>query len=290
MLTEAAPAKINLTLRVLGRRDDGYHELESLVAFADFADRLNFLPAADPSLVVSGPNAGQAGPVADNLVLKAARALAARVDGLRTGAFDLVKRIPAGGGLGGGSSDAAAALRLLARTNGLTLGDARLADAACATGADVPVCLDPQPRVMRGTGERLSAPIALPPLFAVLVGPGFPLATGPVFAALGLKPGERRGAPTPDAAIPQERRALLAYLAEWPNDLEPPAIGLAPAIADVLDALRRLPNCRIARMSGSGTTCFGLFDRPDDAAAAARNLQTAHPDWWVEPTRLGGPA
>ncbi|HXW23379.1 MAG TPA: 4-(cytidine 5'-diphospho)-2-C-methyl-D-erythritol kinase, partial [Xanthobacteraceae bacterium] len=156
---ESAPAKVNLTLRVLGRRPDGYHELESLVAFARVRDRLALAPGGTLALDVSGPFAAAAGNVADNLVLTAARALAGRIDGLALGRFTLVKELPVAAGLGGGSADAAAALRLLARANGLAPDDARLSAAARATGADVPVCLDPRPRVMRGIGEILSAPL-----------------------------------------------------------------------------------------------------------------------------------
>lgn len=286
LLEETAPAKVNLTLRVLCKRDDGYHELESLVTFTSFGDRVTLRPGASLDLAVSGPTAVQAGPVSDNLVLKAARLLAERIPGLALGAFDLVKRLPAGGGLGGGSSDAAAALRLLARLNDLALDDPRLAAAALATGADVPVCLDPRPRIMRGVGERLSAPVALPPLFAVLVGPGFPLATRDVFTTLGLAPGERRGAPTADDALPADIDGLHAYLAENGNDLEAPATRLAPAVGALVAALRRRRGCRLARMSGSGSTCFALFDEPRAAADAALTLGMVHPTWWVQASPL----
>ncbi len=286
VLSETAPAKLNLTLRILGKRADGYHDLESLVAFTAVADALTLRPGAPLALAVSGPTAGQAGPVADNLVLKTAHALAARVPDLRLGAFELTKQLPAGGGLGGGSSDAAAALRLVARANALALDDSRVLAAARATGADVPVCLDPKPRVMRGIGEVLSAPVVLPPMSAVLVGPGFPLSTKDVFVALGLAAGERRGEPRVDAAIPQDQESFFAFLADHANDLEAPAIRLAPAIAGLLTALRALPGCGLARMSGSGTTCFGLFASPLAAATAAQSLKTAQPHWWVQATTL----
>ena len=182
LLVENAPAKVNLTLRVLGRRSDGYHDIESLVAFADFGDRLSFLRGDKLTLAVEGPSAAEAGGGDDNLVLKAARALAAQCPDLVLGAFSLDKRLPVAAGLGGGSSDAAAALRLLAKANRLPLDDPRLYAAARATGADVPVCLDPRPRIMRGIGEMLSAPLSLPPLPAVLVNPGVALATKAVFA------------------------------------------------------------------------------------------------------------
>jgi 4-diphosphocytidyl-2-C-methyl-D-erythritol kinase len=286
LLEDTAPAKVNLTLRILGRRTDGYHELESLVTFTSLGDRVTLRPGAPLGLDVSGPTAQQAGPVADNLVLQAARRLGERVPGLTLGAFDLVKRLPAGGGLGGGSSDAAAALRLLARVNTLALDDPRLAEAALKTGADVPVCLDPRPRIMRGIGERLSAPVALPPLFAVLVGPGFPLATKDVFATLGLTPGERRGEPIADGDLSADSDGLYDYLAETGNDLEPPAVAIAPKVGELIDMLRRLRGCRLARMSGSGSTCFALFDDPRAAADAAVTLGTGHPGWWVQATAL----
>ena len=186
-LAENAPAKVNLTLRVLGRRADGYHEIESLVAFAACGDRLSFSPGGELALTLRGPSAAQAGDGPDNLVLKAARALADRVPGLGFGLFHLDKMLPVAAGLGGGSADAAAALRLLAQANDLSLDDPRVYEAARATGADVPVCLDPRARVMRGVGEILSAPLDLPPLPAVLVNPNIAVATKSVFA--GWKPG-----------------------------------------------------------------------------------------------------
>lgn len=283
-----APAKVNLTLRILGRRGDGYHDLESLVAFTALADELALVPGGPLALAVEGPTANQAGPLGDNLVLKAARAAEERIPGLRLGGFALTKRLPAGGGLGGGSSDAATALRLIAEANALSLDDPRLAAAALATGADVPVCLAAQPRIMRGVGEVLAPPLALPRFPAVLAGPGFPLATKDVFAALGLKPGTCTGVVAlNDAAVPTEREALLGFLRAHPNDLEAPAMRLAPAIGNLLAALRRESGCRLARMSGSGTTCFGLFETQADAEAAAARLSAAQPSWWVQATTIG---
>jgi 4-diphosphocytidyl-2-C-methyl-D-erythritol kinase len=168
---EPAPAKVNLTLRVRGRRLDGYHEIESLVVFAAVGDALAFTPGESLALAVRGPTAAAAGDLADNLVLKAVRALAERTPGLELGRFVLSKRLPVAAGLGGGSTDAAAALRLLARHNRIALDDARLMAAARATGADVPVCLDPRSRMMRGIGELLSQPLTLPGLPALLINP-----------------------------------------------------------------------------------------------------------------------
>jgi 4-diphosphocytidyl-2-C-methyl-D-erythritol kinase len=286
-LVESAPAKVNLTLRVLGRRGDGYHEIESLVAFADFGDRLSFSRGGNLSLTTRGPSAAQAGPGEDNLVLKAARALAARPD-IALGAFRLDKRLPVGAGLGGGSADAGAALRLIARANGLARDDPLLFTAARATGADVPVCLDPRARIMRGVGEVLSSPLALPPLAAVLVNPAVTLATKAVFAA--WRPAAAHPTAVDLAAVAKltTRDQLWPFLSAQSNDLEAAAIFLAPVIADVLTALRELPACKLARMSGSGATCFGLFAARAAARDAAATLRGRHPHWWVRATRLGG--
>jgi 4-diphosphocytidyl-2-C-methyl-D-erythritol kinase len=281
---EKAPAKVNLTLRVIGRRADGFHEIESLVAFAGVSDALTFTPGSALALSVGGPTAAAAGDIADNLVLKAARALAERVERLKLGRFTLSKRLPVAAGLGGGSTDAAAALRLLARANDLAPDDPRLMQAARATGADVPVCLDPRPRLMRGIGDVLSDPLDLPRLFAVLINPGVAVATRDVFSALAV-PAAGETAP---AAICTGASALLAEIARGRNDLEGPAIELEPAIADALAVLRNLPGCRLARMSGSGATCFGLFDSMDAARGAARRLRVGYPAWWVRATALEG--
>jgi 4-diphosphocytidyl-2-C-methyl-D-erythritol kinase len=286
-LVAFAPAKVNLTLHVLGRRPDGYHEIESLVVFADAGDRLTLTPGDRLALDVRGPTAAAAGTGSDNLVLKAARALAERVEGLRFGSFTLEKSLPVAAGLGGGSSDAAAALRLLAQASGLPLDDERLYAAARATGADVPVCLDPRPRMMRGVGEILSVPLALPPLPAVLINPGVAVPTRDVFAALAapaLSPAARHDEFAPAGA---NAAHLVSALGARRNDLEAPALRLQPLIGEVLATLRGCAGCRLARMSGSGATCFGLFDNADAAQAAARALQRAHPGWWVRPCRLG---
>jgi 4-diphosphocytidyl-2-C-methyl-D-erythritol kinase len=282
-----APAKVNLTLHVLGRRSDGYHELESLVVFADVGDHLAFVPGAELDLGVRGPTADVSGPAGDNLVVKAARLLAERLDGLRLGRFTLEKRLPVAAGLGGGSSDAAAALRLLVLENGLALSDPRVIDAARATGADVPVCLDPRPRMMRGVGEILSAPLALPKLPAVLVNPGVAVPTAGVFKALAAPPLAPAAKPDDPIAADADLNDVISAVAARRNDLEAPAISLQPVIADVLSALRAFPACRLARMSGSGATCFGLFHSASDAEAAARNLKAQQPGWWVQATVFG---
>jgi 4-diphosphocytidyl-2-C-methyl-D-erythritol kinase len=285
-LVESAPAKVNLTLRVVGRRRDGYHEIESLVAFAEFGDRLRLWPGSGLTLAVNGPTAVKAGDIDGNLVLKAAREMSARQNGLTLGAFRLDKRLPVAAGLGGGSADAAAALRLIARANGLTRDDPQLYAAARATGADVPVCLDSRPRIMRGIGDILSEPLTLPTLPAVLVNPGVALATKEVFAGWATA-----SSPSPKAGFaalgaPPTRAALLEFLLAQANDLERPAIALAPVIADVLAVLRNCVGCKVARMSGSGATCFALFASAAAAHRAARALRSKFPNWWIRPTTL----
>jgi 4-diphosphocytidyl-2-C-methyl-D-erythritol kinase len=291
-LSERARAKVNLTLAVLGRRADGYHELESLVAFADCADTLTLTASDSLTLDVTGPRAAECGDLGDNLVLKAARALGETIPGLTMGAFTLDKHLPAAAGIGGGSADAAAALRLLARANHLSLDDPRLAAAARATGADVPVCLLSSACVMEGAGEEIS-PVALPKFPAVLVNPGVPVATRDVFAALRLKPGEKtwRGrdyVPT-DVDLPSTADSIpewLLAIKAGGNDLETPATWIQPVINDVLAALLRSDGRRLVRMSGSGATCFGLFVDAAAAQAAVREIRAKEPRWWVEATTL----
>lgn len=267
LLSDFAPAKLNLFLHVLGRREDGYHLLESLVSFASVGDRLWLEPSAPLGLGVSGPFSAELASEGDNLILKAARAFVAHVSGARTGAFLLEKNLPIASGIGGGSTDAAAALRLLARLNGVALDDPRLMDAARTLGADVPVCLDPALRLMRGIGHELGPKLAARPVPALLVNPGVGVPTGPIFVRLGLKPGERRV----DAG--EER-----------NDLAPPAITLAPVIGQVLDTLGAQPGVALSRMSGSGATCFAVFG--DDAARNAAFKALTPQGWWLAPCTL----
>jgi 4-diphosphocytidyl-2-C-methyl-D-erythritol kinase len=278
VLRETAPAKVNLNLRVVGRRPDGYHDLESLVAFADLADVLTLEAGSETALSVGGPFAKECGAPDDNLVLKAAGAL-----GLPAGRFTLDKHIPVAAGLGGGSADAAAALRLIARANGLAPDDPRLSAAALACGADVPVCLQSKARIMRGLGDRLSPPLPLPELHAVLANPGVALSTADVFARFrDDDPGNH-----PIDNVPFERRALLAWLSVRGNCLTRAAVSRVPAIDDVFDAMNALPGCRLARMTGSGATCFGLFDEASSAGDAAVQLSKSHENWWIRPVTLG---
>lgn len=287
-LTETARAKINLTLRVIGRRPDGYHELESLVVFADLADRLSLRPAADTALTVSGPFASASGAAADNLVLKAVAALGKTVTGLKAGQFQLEKNIPVAAGIGGGSADAAAALRLLARLNGLARDDARLMTAALQVGADVPVCLEQRACLMAGVGERLSPPLDLPILPAVLVNPGVALSTRDVFSAYGAHSANsaKSCGASAQGDMPRDRTALIEWLKSRDNNLTAAAIACAPVVGEVLAALSALPGVQLARMSGSGATCFALFATVGEAEMAARRLKAAHPVWWTGVTNL----
>jgi 4-diphosphocytidyl-2-C-methyl-D-erythritol kinase len=283
ILTERAPAKINLTLHVLGRSSDGWHELESLVAFTRSGDDV-LLAAGEPlRLEVEGPTAAASGDPDANLVLRAARNFLTRYEGATLGSFRLVKRLPVAAGIGGGSSDAAAALRLLARANAVAIDDPGVRAAAEATGSDVPVCLERHARMMAGRGERLGPLLALPPLFALVVNPGVPVATKDVFARLNLTPGASSGfSGHPAIASGMDFEALFRALGKGRNDMEAAACRLAPIIGDVLAVLAAAPGCRLARMSGSGATCFGLFTDCRSAARAQKVVSKAHPGWWAK--------
>src|SRR6266478_2508060 len=285
-LIEEGRAKVNLTLRVVGRRVDGYHDLESVVAFADCADRLSLTPGSKLNLTTTGPLAQYCGETADNLVLKAARLLGERVPGLKLGEFTLDKVLPVAAGIGGGSADAAAALRLLARANGLANDDPRLIEVAKLTGADVPVCLASCACDMTGVGETL-LPLSLPILPCVMVNPRVPVATKDVFAALGLRNGELlvgatdilRGTAWPEAGASVED--WVEVLAASANDLEEPAMRIQPVIGEVISALSASNGAWLARMSGSGATCFAIYENTADAGRAADGIRRDHPGWWV---------
>jgi 4-diphosphocytidyl-2-C-methyl-D-erythritol kinase len=272
-LVEAAPAKVNLYLHVVGRRDDGYHLLDSLAVFPDIGDELraSVSVTADLTLAIEGAFAGALAGEADNLVLRAARALAGTA-GVRAAArLVLTKRLPVASGIGGGSADAAAALRVLAR-----LWDVAVPPGVPARlGADVPVCLAGRPARMTGIGEILDPVPDLPACGMVLVNPGVSVATPAIFRA-------RAGDFSPMAEMPsgwQDAAALVAWLGGLRNDLEPPARELCPPIGDVLAALRDTPRCLLARMSGSGATCYGLFGEISEAVRAAGLL--AGRGWWT---------
>ncbi|MGO8908904.1 MAG: 4-(cytidine 5'-diphospho)-2-C-methyl-D-erythritol kinase [Bradyrhizobium sp.] len=285
-LVDEGRAKVNLTLRVVGRRVDGYHELESVVAFADCADRLSLKAGPELKLTTTGPLAQACGEPADNLVLKAARLLGERVPGLKVGSFTLDKVLPVAAGIGGGSADAAAALRLLAQANGLSIDDSKLVEVARLTGADVPVCLASRACVMTGVGESL-LPLALPKLPCVLVNPRVPVATRDVFQALGLRNGELLvGASDVIQAIawPEQGASVedwVEALAAGTNDLEAPAMRIQPVIGEVISALSATDGAWLARMSGSGATCFAIFENTAEAQRAAQKIQLARPQWWV---------
>lgn len=267
-----APAKINLTLHVTGRRADGYHLLDSLVVFTEAGDLLSLNDGPGLSLQLTGPQAASLAPEPDNLVLRAARI----VDARRV-AFTLDKRLPVASGMGGGSSDAAAALKLLA-ARGLPLPDTA---GLMRLGADLPVCMTaPAPARMQGLGEQVTPQPGVPALWLLLVNPGQGLSTPAVFKAL-----QSPDNPPMPAELPAwpDAPALADWLARMRNDLQAPAIALMPAIADLLAAIAAQPGCLLARMTGSGATCFGIFDGETALAAAARALKA--PGRFVLPTR-----
>jgi 4-diphosphocytidyl-2-C-methyl-D-erythritol kinase len=281
--TALAPAKVNLTLEIRGRRPDGYHELVSLVLFADVGDELSLAPAEGWSFAVDGPfsTAIEGG----NLAERAARDFAEHFGIELRLACRLTKALPVAAGLGGGSSDAAAMLRLLQSHFGVPGDVGALLPLATRLGADVPCCLLGRGALMTGIGERLTALPPAPPLPAILVNPMRPLATSDVFGALQAGPLDPAFESQVQPALPAPD-ALLAYACERSNDLEPPAIALMPAIGELLAALRDLPGARLARLSGSGPTCFALFGTSAEAKAAAQTMRRHHPEWWVRTVTL----
>jgi 4-diphosphocytidyl-2-C-methyl-D-erythritol kinase len=283
-LEEQAPAKVNLSLRITGRRPDGYHELDSRVVFTEWADRLILVADDRLDLELTGPFAPALAGQTDNLVIRAARRLAAHAGRAPEVRLILDKRIPVAAGLGGGSADAAATLRGLNRLWGLGLAPSELLALALELGADVPVCLLGRPARMRGIGERIEA-IAVPALDLVLANPRRAVATARVFAGLGAI----RSPGPPEAPLPASRADLLDWLRASGNDLEAPARRLVPPIGEVIEALAAQPGCRLARMSGSGATCFGVFDDPEAASRAAAALRRERPQWWVVATATRAP-
>lgn len=285
-LRDTAKAKLNLTLEVLGRRADGYHELRSLVAFTELGDNLELEPADDLALAVGGPFAGAL--QGDNLVIGAAEAAKAKVPGIALGRFLLTKILPVAAGLGGGSADAASALRLLAKANPGKLSPETLVEIATGLGSDVTACLDSRPALMTGRGEQVVEISGMPACGVVLVNPGLPLATASVYGALNAAPVSARTSttePVPDFGGSFER--LIDYASPRGNDLGAAALRLAPVIGEVLTALRRLNGARLVQLAGSGPTCFALFATEDEAKAAVASLEASHPSWWVAATTLG---
>jgi 4-diphosphocytidyl-2-C-methyl-D-erythritol kinase len=278
-IEEAASAKVNLFLHVGMRRADGFHPLQSLAVFTGASDALRAEASAQLSLTLDGPFAAGLRAEDDNLVLRAARALAAHA-GVAAGAtLTLTKNLPVASGIGGGSADAAAALRALKQLWRLEIQDAALLEIAANLGSDVPVCVPSIAATMEGRGEILT-PVPVPRLPMLLVNPGVAVPTCDVFAALKTRSGT--GTALPRGFV--DAAALLQFLAATRNDLEAPARALQPVIGEVLDRLAALPGVRLARMSGSGATCFALFK--DDAACASGGaaLKIVRPDWWIAPT------
>ena len=285
-----APAKVNLYLHVGALRPDGYHPISSLMVFADVGDRLSAARAPALSLAVEGPMAGHAPPGDDNLVLRAARVLAARAGVVEPAlALRLDKVLPAEAGLGGGSSDAGATLRLVRQALGLPVGDAVLEEIAASLGSDIPACVGGRPAIAEGRGERLRPGPELIALPAVLARPPAASATGPVYRAFDADP---KGATVDPPDLPAKiatPQAAAEVFARCRNDLEAPALALQPAIGAALAELRAAPETLLGRMSGSGSACFALCADDEAAGRLAGRLAAAHPDWWVRACRLGGP-
>jgi 4-diphosphocytidyl-2-C-methyl-D-erythritol kinase len=288
-LREIARAKINLTLRVLGRRADGYHEIEGLVAFAAIGDRLALTPGPECRVTVSGPFASDIdGP---NLLETTLALLREHDATLQLGTVLLEKNLPVAAGLGGGSADAAALLRAVQRANPERAGAVAWHALAARLGADVPVCLAGKPALISGIGDKvepLGAAHGLPPVAAVLVNPRLPLPTAQVYAALAAEPAPAGRPPTAPPGPLSDLASLVDFMRRHGNDLEPPATALLPIISDIKAELAAQPGCRIAAMSGSGPTCFGIFADDTSAAQAAGVLAAMRPRWWVVATQVVG--
>lgn len=286
MLSVKAQAKVNLTLRVTGKRADGYHLLQSLVCFPDVGDGLEIALADDLSLTEEGPFAAALGPLEENLVLRAAKLLRDRASLQNGAALRLTKNLPVAAGLGGGSADAAAALKGLAALWEIDEASVDLPALALSLGADVPVCLASAPTLVGGIGEALTPLAPLPALGILLVNPRQALATAAVFKAHWDDFSQEEDW----TAMPQDGEAFIARLAASGNDLEAAACRVLPLVDDVLARLWALPGCRLARMSGSGATCFGLFTTREEARAAGVDLAAAMPAWWLADAALSEPS
>lgn len=286
MVRQCAHAKVNLTLSVLGRRADGYHELESLVTFASLHDVVTLEPGAQHALAVSGPFAHAI--AGENILTRVLALLGQAEPRLSIGSVTLEKNLPVAAGLGGGSADAAAVLRAARAANVDYAAQVPWHDIAAKLGADVPVCLESRPALMRGTGELLTPVARLPEADAVIVNPLKPLPTGDVFRALGAA--APASAPRQPPLPPELHRLpdLIDYMRAHGNDLEAPAKQLLPVIADIKAALAAQPGCLLAAMSGSGPTCFGIFSDQPQARLAADRIADSQRGWWVRPTLLQG--
>ncbi|WP_299192742.1 4-(cytidine 5'-diphospho)-2-C-methyl-D-erythritol kinase [uncultured Litoreibacter sp.] len=281
MTSEFAPAKVNLTLHITGQRDDGYHLLDSLVMFADVGDEVTVADGTSLSLEIDGPEAGSLPVTNDNSVLHAARL----ADPDCTASITLTKNLPVASGIGGGSADAAATYRSLVGRGSPRLPDPIEIATVATLGADVPVCLYSQTTHMSGIGEQLRLLPNLPSVFAVLVNPRIEVSTPDVFRALISKKGSPMPTPPEQFGRVQD---LISWVSERRNDLQRPAVTLVPEIGYVLRAIEFSNGCKLSRMSGSGATCFGLYDNERFAQAAATRLAQLHPQWWVRACMLGG--
>jgi 4-diphosphocytidyl-2-C-methyl-D-erythritol kinase len=271
-----APAKINLFLHVGDKRADGYHALQSLAVFAEVGDELEIAVCREYRLSIRGPFAAGLSADGDNLVLKTAQQVQLEAD------IVLTKNLPVASGIGGGSADAAATLRGLARVWNMRDGEATMRAAAAQIGSDVPVCMVSRPAWMEGRGEIVSPVAGIPRMPLLLVNPGVAVSTAEIFRALG----DRRGIGLCPAHSFGGAADLLAFLHDTANDLEAPARAIKPVIGEVLDLLGGMPGALLARMSGSGATCFALFESAQASAAAAHEIAVRQPGWWVRPTRI----
>jgi len=276
-----AAAKINLFLHVTGRREDGYHKLDSLVGFTAIGDHITVAASEEITLRISGPFGEGLSVDDDNLVFAAARLLAEEVGYHGGAAITLQKNLPVSSGIGGGSADAAATLQALNRLWDVGASPQMLAKIGLRLGADVPVCLRSKTARMGGIGEMIDPMDPLPDLGILLVNPGLAVSTPQVFKA-------RQGpfSQPVDVSVPKSGKELCEFLALQQNDLQAPSIELAPVIAQVLETLSGLEGCRLSRLSGSGATCFGLFDDEAAAVAACDAISACHADWWIQPTHF----
>ena len=277
-----APAKINLYLHVTGRRDDGYHLLDSLIVFADVEDIIEVEESRHLSLEIDGPFSNDLSTGEDNLVIRAARLLADSTGMEPRAAIRLTKNLPVASGIGGGSADAAATLKALMDHWHLSIPEDALQRMALTLGADVPVCLAGNPSYIGGIGEDIDAAPNLPPAWLMLVNPGVAVSTPTIFNALTANFSEEARLGTVSGSAQELARALTSRH----NDLTGPAIALEPVIEDVLAALDGCDGVLLSRLSGSGATCFGLFADEDQAGAGAEQIRRRHPNWWVQPTRI----
>lgn len=279
-LNVLAPAKINLALHITGQRSDGYHLIDTLVTFADFGDRLEFEPNDDLNLVISGSETSGLQSDAGNLVLRAANQLRNHVRRPELGAtIHLHKYLPVAAGIGGGSADAAATLRGLNKLWALNLDLNTLQHIALPLGADIPMCLAGVTSRATGIGEIIE-PMSADTLALVLINPRVAVSTPEIFKSVVQKINPKLEDPSQFLKSPTD--SLAGYLSRQRNDLQTPALQIAPVIGDCLAWLEHQKNCHLARMSGSGATCFGLFETPEEAAQAAKDIRQHKPDWWAK--------